>query len=86
MKTITLSPRRQLEAELRGAAGNRRPYGRHSAISRLGHQHRIGDWVVERDGRHPARIDAIFNGVEARVTFENGWRADLPLTELEILS
>ena len=43
-----------------------------------------GDRVREReDGRHEGRVDAILQGYEAKVTWDNGLVSDVPLRNLE---
>jgi len=86
--TVTLSPKRQLEAYFAslGDGTIRVVRGLDPAAQWLGYRHRVGDIVREKDGRHLGRIDAIINSVTAKVTWlDTGWKQELPLADLVIV-
>jgi hypothetical protein len=85
MNTIVPSPKRLLQEQLntimkRGPSITARTW--------LGWDHfRIGTVVREKGGRHEGRIVAVFDSTTARVLWiGSGWKSDVSLAELEIVS
>jgi hypothetical protein len=85
MSTLVPSPKAKWLAELATQPQSLTAARSVTATTWLGMDFRIGDRVIEKGGRHPARIDAVFPDLTANITFEDtGWRANVPLAELEV--